>query len=234
MRDLFAAHLAPETDDPTGYSLRLHDPAEGAAGTRELNLLFRGSCPCIRSTDRATVVAGLVSHLRLHAAAADDRYLVIPGVAIVVDDVTLLVPLTVERQLASAERRLRADGIRITHAPMVAIDTATGDLVLDPDVDFPVDEGVLAAVGAELHAPERRRVARWLLGRVPGRLDPVPAAEATAKLLATARNGDLVGSRRALAALAGVFEQAQALATGSLPADDLVTFLRPAAARSVS
>lgn len=230
VRRAFATHLVEGLDAPANYSVAILDRGVGQ-GARPLHLLFRSTCPVLRSPSPVAVLTALASYLSSHHDEMAGVHLKLRGVALVARTEAVLLPENLRRTVAVSERRLNRAGLRVVDESCARLDPATGELVVLPPSVEP-DPDVLAELaeaygrgerGARAGLSGRYRVSRWLLAaQVPGDTEPMSRAAAVPHLLPFVVNRDEVGRRRAVIGLAAALGNTVPISISGLTTDEVL------------
>lgn len=239
VRRAFATHLVEGIDSPANYSVAILD-ADVTQATRPLHLLFRSTCPVLRSPSPVAVLTALASYMSSHHDEAAEGLLKLRGVALVAGTEAVLVPEILRRTVAVSERRLNCGGLRVVDESFVRLDAATGELVVLPPSVEP-DPEVLAELGRSYPVGERGarpstagryRVTRWLLAQVPGDAGPMSPAAVVPYLLPLVANRDEIGRARAVTGLAAVLRHVAPVNVSGLETDEVLRCLGEMRART--
>lgn len=230
-----ARHVVAGVEPRVHYGLVLGSGGDGRRGFHEL---YWGSVPVLRTLDGQRLARALLGHLWAHArASAEDRYLLVSGVAAVAGDRAVVMPGAPLCD-PSLERRLQREDVAVVDAPWFALDLGSAELVVaDPEVDAglrlhwvalealgsPRSGGVARAV-----APGRYPLAGWAL---PGDGEPASRARIVVRAAAHGLNrpafaGPPMLTRLALA-VAGRPFRALPTASPAAAADALAGLLAP-------
>lgn len=208
LRRVLTGHVVPGAHRRASYSLWL--APSGTGGRHDLHLLYRHAELVARSRSVGHLIGRLVAHLAAHVEI--DDLVPLRMVALLTEPGAVLVPEELRRRLAERESRLNRLNLQVVDAPLATLDPASGDLV----VADPGRLGDLAAVDGgqpsgidvgSLPWPGRYPVLAWGFPAGDGAA-PLSPGGALALAMERVSRPDVVGRRRALAALARAAEGA--------------------------
>lgn len=171
VRAALASRLVDDRDElPVTYAIRLEPPT---VGVQPLHVLYEDSRVVRRSRDPVRVVRALVDDVNARDEAPDDGMLHVAGCAAVGPRGAVVLPLSIEPDIAQVERRLNRAGLAIVEMPFLTFDTITGELVVSAPTAIDtsiIDRTDLYKRRDPADPPVgRHRVSGWLVdGRVGG------------------------------------------------------------------
>lgn len=164
VRSTLADHVAEDVDAPPNYSLRLETREPGRKAPARTYALYRAQCLLLRTRKRERVLRALVRCLSGHVESRDGLVRVRQQ-AVVGRSGAVILPHELHWRLEALEPRLGENGMWLADPPFIAIDAATGELILAP----PMIEADAAALGAGSDRPGpygRYPIREWaILGR---------------------------------------------------------------------
>jgi len=206
-----------------------HDTSQ----SKGFHFLYRGITPVVRTRDAHRLLEGLFAHLSGHAHDQRDTHLRIDALALVHGDTAVLAPADMQTVMPLLERRLNANGLRLVDRPWVAIDPATGELVV-PEPTLDIDRSALDGLD-ELVPPPRRadppvapgryRIVGWGFGRGETDAGPLSTASAVVCAVDEVLNLKRVGAQRVLDGLTDTLRGAKKVALWADDPEGLVDHL---------
>jgi hypothetical protein len=224
VRSLLGERCGDDSGAPDNYSISA--PAPDATATA-LPALFGGHTALLRSRSVPMLVWGLLANLATHELTRQDGLMWVDATALVRPDGRAILAAPGHRRwVVDRLRTLRRLGLRYHPVPRLALDPATGELVVG---DLPVNPAVAAVLRADeevaeaLVTPGRYAVAGWaVIGSDTGA--PITGAQGVLRTFSLVDNLDDVGAQQALDTLGRVFMGARGLMVSRL-ADDVVAGL---------
>jgi len=231
VRTLLGERCRDDLDPPDNYSISTVTETDAAAA--RLPTLFGGHTALLRSRSLPLLVGGLLANLSAHEQARHDGLLWLDVTTLVTaDGRAVLAAPKHRRYVVDRLRTLRRDGLRYHPATDVAVDLATGQLVIEP---LPgVDPDAAAVLNADSEArdtlvpPGRYDITGWaVVGGGSGA--SITGADAVLRTFSLASNRDEVGAQQVLDTLGRILSTARALSVRRV-ADDVIAALGQLAA----
>lgn len=232
LRETLAGHLAEHVDAPANYSILLagDDPK---TKDRAFHFLYRGVVPVVRTRDPERLLAGVMSHLAGHLESGPDDDLRLDSLALVRDNVAILVPPAITYLIPRLERRLNASGLRVVDQPWSALDPETAEVVVvEPGLE--VAHSARARLVAATPGPRRidppvaagrYRLVGWGFALGDGDSGAIPRSLAVALACTLVRNGHELGLQRTLDGLVGAIRAVQPVGVWAETPSELVASL---------
>jgi hypothetical protein len=128
LRIALADQLADDVEAPANFSLRIGE--KQGRGRGGLHILYDASEQLFRSPAPGRVVSALFAQLASYEAGGDESLFHLRIPAVVIDGVAVLVNRNLAAAVLDVEPRMRASGLRLVESPVVAVDTATDEVVV--------------------------------------------------------------------------------------------------------
>jgi hypothetical protein len=128
LRLALADKLADDVEAPADFSLRIGD--NQGRGREGFHILYDASEQLARSSAPSRVVSALFAHLASYESGADESLFRVRIPAVDIDGAAVLVTRHLAPLVLDVEPRLRGSGLELVESPVVAVDTATAEVVV--------------------------------------------------------------------------------------------------------
>jgi hypothetical protein len=174
--------LEPHRVDIDPDTAPAHFSAFVPGDANDVNRLYHGFCPQTRSVDPARVLRSLLDHAAMALPPPDGTVALFARVAIV-DGKAVVLPHMVDPGLNKWDARLRRVGVVVADAPVVGLDIAAREIVLEDRLGYgsAIDELVADRVARRREPPPppgRYPLERWWFVHFFGQPGPASRAQA--------------------------------------------------------